>query len=208
MKLIIGLGNPGDRYQNTRHNFGFMAIDYFQKENNFSAWENAEKFNAEVSQGEINGLPLSENFGEASQKIILAKPQTFMNLSGQAVRTLADFYKIPAADILVVHDDIDLPLGVLRLAQDSGSAGHKGVRSIIKSLGTQNFARLRLGIKSSAAKSFWNLFKKSLPAEKFVLQNFSSAEKLMIKEMIKKAGQAIRAAIKGGVKEAQNQFNS
>ena len=207
MKLIIGLGNPGDRYQYTRHNFGFVAIDYFQKENNFSAWENAEKFNAEVSRGEINGLPSSEYFGEARQKIILAKPQTFMNLSGQAVRALTDFYKIPAADILVIHDDIDLPLGVLRLAQNSGSAGHKGVESIIKNLGTQNFARLRLGIKSPETKSFWGLFKKSLPAEKFVLQNFSAEEKPVVGETVKKAGEAIWLIIKEGIEKTQSQFN-
>ncbi len=207
MKLIIGLGNPGDRYQNTRHNFGFMAIDYFQKENNFSAWENAEKFNAEISQGEINGLPSSENFGEASQKIILAKPQTFMNLSGQTAKALTDFYKIPAADILVVHDDLDLPLGALRLSPNAGPAGHQGVKSVIESLGTQNFTRLRLGIKSPETKSFWGLFKKSLPAEIFVLQNFSSAEKSVVEKIIKKAGEATWLIIKKGIEKTQSQFN-
>lgn len=179
MKLIIGLGNPGNKYESTRHNFGFMALDYFQTEAGFSSWQ--EKSKALVSEGLADG-----------EKIILAKPQTFMNLSGQAVRALADFYKIPAADILVVHDDIDLPLGALRLAQNSGSAGHKGVESIIKSLGTQNFSRLRLGIKPAEKKSFWNLFKKSLPAERFVLQNFSSAEKPVVEETIKKAEETIQ----------------
>ena len=181
MKLIAGLGNPGDQYQDTRHNFGFMALDYFQAEAGFSSWQ--EKFQALVSEGSANG-----------EKIILAKPQTFMNLSGQTVRALTDFYKIAPTDILVVHDDIDLPLGTLRLAQNAGPAGHKGVKSVIESLGTQNFTRLRLGIKSPETKSFsfWGLFKKSLPAEKFVLQNFSRAEEPVVKETTKKAGEAIR----------------
>lgn len=200
MKLIIGLGNPGTKYLNTRHNFGFMALDYFQKENGFLTWKNAEKFKVEISQGEIS-----------DEKIILAKPQTFMNLSGQAVRVLADFYKIALEDILIVHDDIDLPLGAMRLSQNSGPAGHKGIKSIIECLATQNFSRLRLGIKPKES-SFSSLFKSRLfasplfkrrlggilktPAEKFVLQNFSPAEKLTTEEIIKKAAETIHLFIK------------
>ncbi len=194
MKLIIGLGNPGPEYQNTRHNFGFMALDHFQAEAGFPAWQ--EKFQSLASEGQIN-----------NEKIILAKPQTFMNLSGQAVRTIAAFYKIPAADILVVHDDIDLPLGALRLAQNSGSAGHNGIRSIIENLGTQNFSRLRLGIKTEKAGSFWKLFKRSIPAEKFVLQNFSAAEKPIVEEITKKSGEVIRLITEEGMEKAQNKFN-
>lgn len=190
MKLIAGLGNPGDQYQNNRHNFGFMALDYFQTEADFSPWQ--EKFKALVSEGLADG-----------EKIILAKPQTFMNLSGQAVGALTSFYKIAPEDILVVHDDIDLPLGVLRLAQNSGSAGHKGVESIIKNLGTRNFSRLRLGIKSSETKSFWGLFKKSLPAEKFVLQNFSQKELDEVNKIIKKSAEAIKTYLTDGLKKTQ-----
>lgn len=195
MKLIAGLGNPGDQYQNNRHNFGFMALDYFQTEAGFSPWQ--EKSKALVSEGLADG-----------EKIILAKPQTFMNLSGQAVGALTSFYKIAPEDILVVHDDIDLPLGVLRLAQNSGSAGHKGVESIIKNLGTRNFSRLRLGIKSSETKSFWGLFKKSLPAEKFVLQNFSQKELDEVNKIIKKSAEAIKTYLTDGLKKTQIQFNN
>jgi len=216
MKLIIGLGNPGENYDHTRHNAGFAAIDFFrQNSNGFSEWQNSAKFKAEISEGEIDGPPSSENFGRASQKIILAKPQTLMNLSGQASRLLKDFYKMEISDIIVIHDDLDLALGQLRLSQNSGSAGHKGVQSIIASLSSQNFGRIRLGIKPTSASPlykgglggiFSKLFPKT-PPEKFVLQKFSEEEMKIINDVIEKSNQVLKTIITENFPSAMNKFN-
>lgn len=128
MLFIVGLGNPGEKYKNTRHNIGFRVIDEFREKNNFSEFRISQKFNAEISKGEIAG-----------QSVILAKPQTFMNNSGKAVKSLL-------RNLFVIHDDIDLPLGKIKIVKNRGSAGHKGVESIIKELGTKNFIRFRIGI--------------------------------------------------------------
>jgi len=188
----MGLGNPGDQYENTRHNLGFVAVDRFRDEMNFSAWQ--EKFKAEISE---------ENFND--EKIILAKPGTFMNLSGQAVREIINFYKLPADDLLIIHDDLDLPLGSLRFVKNSGAAGHNGIKSIIESLGTQNFARLRLGIKPIKNSFFSSLFK--TPAEKFVLQKFSAKEANEVKKMTEQTTQAIKTYLAEGLEKAQTRFN-
>src|SRR3989344_8563174 len=150
MKLIIGLGNPGPQYFNTRHNFGWLALNYLQDSlPGFSIWETSDKFKALISEGQIG-----------NEKIILVKPQTFMNNSGQTVKLLADFYKIDPSDILILHDDLDLTLGQIRVSQNISAGGHKGVASIIEKLGTKNFARLRLGIKPEKQSfSFSSLFK-------------------------------------------------
>ncbi|MDD2758296.1 MAG: aminoacyl-tRNA hydrolase [Patescibacteria group bacterium] len=140
MKLIVGLGNPGKEYANTRHNVGFIFADRAIGDWRLPAFSPTAKLKAEISQGEVGG-----------KKIILAKPQTFMNISGAAVRTLAAFYKIKPAEIIVVHDDKDIPLGEYRIQKDRGPAGHNGVKSIIESLGTKNFTRVRIGIKPARA---------------------------------------------------------
>ena len=195
MKLIIGLGNPGPEYFNTRHNFGFLALNYLQDSQPiFSAWQTTDKFKAAISEGQIN-----------DEKIILAKPQTLMNNSGQAVKLLADFYKIAPANIIVLHDDLDLPLGEIRLSQNASAGGHKGVASVIKELGTQNFPRLRLGIK--CAPGFLSFLKGFLPAEKFVLQKFNDSEKSAVQQVAQKAKEAIMLIIKEGLLAAQNKFN-
>lgn len=194
MKLILGLGNPGPQYQNTRHNFGWLAIDQFRQEAGFPEWQENAKFKASLSEGEIAG-----------EKIILTKPLTFMNLSGRAAGALSNFYKLPPEDVWVLHDDIDLPLGSLRISSGSGAAGHNGVKSIIEKLGTKDFVRFRLGIASNK-KGFLSSFFK-MPSEKFVMQNFSSAEKETVEEITKKAVLAIRTALDQGSKQAQNQFN-
>lgn len=176
MKLIIGLGNPGNNYTNTRHNAGFMALDAIQTNfsaqggstggGQFSAWNFNAKFNAEISEGIING-----------EKIILAKPQTFMNESGKAVKAIIDYYKIGIENITVIHDDLDIPLGEYKMARDRSSAGHKGVQSIIDSLGTKDFTRIRIGI---------GIEDKKIPTEAFVLENFSKEEREIINVMIEK----------------------
>lgn len=153
MKLIVGLGNPGTKYEKTRHNFGFMVIDF-----------------------------LIENKQLDSQKIKLIKPQTFMNNSGQEVKKIADYYKIIIEDIIVIHDDIDLPLGEIKVQTGRGSAGHKGVQSIIDALGTNDFTRIRIGIRPE---------KLTLDTEKFVLQKFTPEEQEIIEQTIKKAAEII-----------------
>ena len=152
MILIIGLGNPGLKFKNTPHNLGFEIVDFIKKEADFSIWQNKKNLKAKISQGEIN-----------EQKIILAKPQTFMNQSGEAVNLLKNFYKIPLKNIWVIHDDLDLELGKIKIKENSRSAGHKGVQSIIDELGTKNFNRLKIGIGPKPIK---------IDSKKFVLQKF------------------------------------
>lgn len=188
MILIIGLGNPGKKYKNTRHNVGFLTLDYFQKINNFPAFKLRKSFNSFIS---------SEKIGE--EKIILAKPQTFMNLSGQAIKKLFAVHCCAFTELLIVHDDIDLPLGKIKIVKNRGAAGHKGVESIIKGLGTKNFVRFRVGIKPKEGKS--------KNAEKFVLKKFFKNEEKIVKEVIKKTAQAIEFSIKEGLEKAMSKFN-
>jgi PTH1 family peptidyl-tRNA hydrolase len=162
MILIVGLGNPGKEYENTRHNLGFIFADKLQKELGFSEFSANKKFDAEIAEGNYAG-----------NKIILTKPQTFMNLSGEAVRKIMDFYKLTPEDILVLHDEIDLPAGKYRLATDSSSAGHNGVQNIIDQIGTQAFKRVRIGIGQDTATGDPSC---RLGAHDFVLGKISSEE--------------------------------
>ena len=157
MKLIIGLGNPGTKYKKTRHNIGFMVIDFLIKN---------EEFN--------------------SKKVKLIKPQTFMNNSGQEVKKIVDYYKIPIENIIIIHDDIDLSLGEIKVQQNRSSAGHKGVQSIIDNLGTQDFIRMRIGIKPEELK---------INTEKFVIQKFTEEEQKIINKTIKKSADLITSAL-------------
>lgn len=135
MKIIFGLGNPGDKYAGTRHNVGFEIVEKIKETWNFPDFKFNKKFNAEISKGDVEG-----------KEILLVKPQTFMNLSGQAVASALDFYKLTPDDIIVIHDDLDIAVGKYRIAVDSSSAGHNGVQNIIETLATQKFKRLRVGI--------------------------------------------------------------
>ncbi len=133
MKLIVGLGNIGREYDETRHNAGFMTVDRFAEKHAFEF--NKQKFDAMIADGIING-----------EKVILAKPTTYMNESGRSVRQIVDFYKLDPEDVLIVHDDMDLATGRLRLRQKGSAGGHNGIKSIIAHLGTEKFKRLRIGI--------------------------------------------------------------
>ena len=135
MKIIIGLGNPGENYTNTRHNTGFIIIDKLRQEWDLPNFEFNKKFNAEISKGSFN-----------DKEVMLVKPQTFMNLSGTSIRSIIDFHKITAEDIVVIHDDVDVALGKYKVVNDSSSAGHNGVQNIIDQLGTQKFSRIRVGV--------------------------------------------------------------
>ena len=167
MILIVGLGNPGEKYKLTRHNIGFRTID------------------------ELESL----NF----KGVVLVKPKTFMNLSGKAVKKEIENYKLKIENLIVIHDDIDLPLGKIRISKNRGAAGHKGVESIIKELKTKNFIRFRIGIcpKNGKPKN----------PENFVLQKFNKEEEKIVKEVIKKTAEAIEFALKAGLEKAMSKYN-
>jgi len=188
MILIVGLGNPGIKYKRTRHNMGFRVLDEFQKKNNFPDFKFSKKFNALISK---------KNTGK--EKIILAKPKTFMNNSGQTVKKLSTYYSPPTISLIVVHDDIDLPLGKIRISKKRGSAGHKGVESIIKESGSKNFIRLRIGVRNqeSEVKNRW----------KFVLKNFTKEEEKIVEKITKKSCSALKMILSKGLEKAMNEFN-
>lgn len=137
MRLIIGLGNPGEKYEKTRHNLGFVFLEKLREKWSFPDFKFEKKFNAEISQGEFK-----------NEKVILAKPQTFMNLSGEATKKIMAFYKLETKNLIVIHDDIDILCGKYKLSESSSSAGHNGVQNIIDELGTKEFRRVRIGIKN------------------------------------------------------------
>lgn len=169
MIIIVGLGNPGKKYKNTRHNIGFRVVDEFAKENNFPEFKLSKKFNALISEKE---------------NIVLVKPQTFMNNSGLVVKKIIQNVKFKIQNSIVVHDDIDLPLGKIRISKNKGAAGHKGVESIIKEIGTKNFTRFRIGINPASAKASAG---KAKNVEKYVLQKFDKEEKKIIEQVIQKS---------------------
>ena len=169
--LIVGLGNIGKEFEGTRHNSGFLVLDEYQKMNKFPAWQEKTKFKAFISEDFING-----------KKVILAKPTTLYNLSGQTVQAIKDFYKLAMSDIIVVHDELDLPFGTVKEKQGGGSAGSNGLKSIIGQIGA-DFKRVRIGIKN-------DLLAKMDPAD-FVLAKFSSTEKKQLGEIIQTATEKI-----------------
>lgn len=183
--LIVGLGNPGREYRATRHNIGFMLLDRL-----------AERLGASFSRLESKALVTkAEHDG---RRIVLAKPQTFMNLSGQAVSSLIHFYKIPLENLMVVYDDVDLPLGTLRVRPGGGSAGQKGMASIIVRLGSQDFPRLRLGIGRPPGR---------MDAAAYVLQEFSANESEMLDQTLGRGADAVLTFVTQGLEAAMNQFN-
>lgn len=136
MKLIVGLGNPGKEYEKTRHNIGFMTIDKF-----------ASKLGVEINKDKFNGLYCDVNIG--GEKVILLKPQSYINLSGEVIRKYVDFFKIDINDILIIHDDLDLPVGTYRVKQQGSSGGHNGLKNIELHLGTQEYKRIKIGISNN-----------------------------------------------------------
>jgi len=185
--IIIGLGNPGEQYKNTRHNAGFMALDKSVKENNFPDFVFEKKYNAEIAESKIGG-----------KKVILAKPQTFMNNSGKTAGALAKIYKLKSKNFIIIHDDADLPLGKIKIIKERGSAGHKGVESVIKAVGNKDLARIRIGTAS----------KKNIKAENIVLKNLNEDEKTLIKKVVKKAAEAFLTIINENLEKAMNEFNT
>jgi peptidyl-tRNA hydrolase, PTH1 family len=172
MKLVIGLGNPGEKYKYTRHNVGFIILDELRTLLDFPDFTLEKKFQAEITEKKIN-----------NEKVILAKPQTLMNLSGKSARAILDFYNLNPKDIIVIHDDIDIEPEKVKVTEDSGPAGHHGVKSIIDSIGTQKFKRFRIGILGNEKRN-----KLEVLIEDFVLQQFSDEEL----EIIKSSAQQIK----------------
>ena len=185
MFLIVGLGNPGREYKETRHNAGFMVVDRLCK-----------KWGVKLNRLQSKALVAQTLVGE--ERVILAKPQTFMNLSGQSVAALARYYKVELSNILVAHDDLDLPLGTIRLRPGGGSAGQKGLSSIIQQMGTQEFSRLRVGIGRPPGR---------MEAADYVLQTFSQSEKETIEFVLTKAEEAVTTFMEYGMVKAMNTFN-
>lgn len=183
--MIAGLGNPGREYRETRHNIGFMVADVF-----------ATRHGIQLSRVQNKAILGIGRF--ADKKIILVKPQTFMNLSGQAVSALVRFYKIPIENLIVAHDDVDLPLGTIRMRPGGGSAGQKGVNSIIERLGSQDFPRLRMGVGRPPGQ---------MDAAGYVLLPFHKNEKDLISEFLIRAADALDCFIEFGLETAMNRFN-
>ncbi|MBQ7126590.1 aminoacyl-tRNA hydrolase [bacterium] len=184
-KLIVGLGNIGEKYVFTRHNIGFMLADSLAYNNKFTFRENS-KLKCFIA-----------SFSYDLENYILIKPTTYMNLSGEAVRAVIDYYKISINDILVIYDDLSIPLGKMRFRQNGSHGGHNGIKSIIQHLGTQEFSRLKIGIGPQP----------NLPAEVFVLQNFSKEELENLKDILTIAKSGIFCYFKDGIAVAQNKFN-
>ena len=207
MFLIVGLGNPGEKYQNTRHNLGFMVVDALARKFSIFHSEGIPRsghFQFSIDK-DVNAEILKTKF--ADKKIVLVKPLTFMNASGKAVAKLASSFRLQASSIWVVHDDIDLPLGKIKIRLGGGSAGHRGIESIIKELGTDKFVRFRLGIGHPRRNlKFKTENLKSV--EGYVLEKFQTKEKSEVKKMIKKAIKAIQVALKKGPERAMNEFNA
>jgi len=193
MNIIIGLGNPGKKFENTRHNVGFMAIEKFAKENNFPDFELQKKFEALVSENE---------------NIILVKPETFMNESGKAAKKIIKNLKFKIENyIVVIHDDVDLPIGKIKIVKERGSAGHKGVESIIQNIGNENLVRIRIGIAGySFAKAMEGQAKK-VKAKSVVLKKFSVEEQNLVNNAIQKAVNALNLFLKEGLDKAMNEYN-
>ena len=183
--LIVGLGNPGREYRMNRHNVGFLALDYLSQE--LKVPITRHQFKALYGQGTV-----------ADHRLLLAKPTTFMNLSGQAVWPLVRFYKVEHNNLLILHDDMDLPLGTIRIRPSGGSGGQKGLASIIDSMGTQNVPRMRIGIGRPPGR---------MEARGYVLEDFSQKEQDVLKGVFDTVANAVRLWMDEGIESAMTRYN-
>ncbi|NMB43663.1 MAG: aminoacyl-tRNA hydrolase [Clostridiales bacterium] len=185
MYIIVGLGNPGRKYIGTRHNIGFDAITRISDDFNISL--NINKHKAICGAGFIGG-----------EKVLLAQPQTYMNLSGESVRALADFYKVSPENIIVIYDDINLEVGQLRIRKSGSAGGHNGIKNIIQHLGTQDFPRIRIGVGQKPQE--WDLVD-------YVLSKFSDEENKVLRHALKNASDATKVLIDEDITAAMNIYN-
>lgn len=184
MTIIIGLGNPGKKFEGTKHNVGFMAIDFFAEKNNFPEFELSKKYNSLISE---------------KGNTLLAKPQTFMNRSGIAVKKLTMNHKPMTNNLVVVHDDIDLPLGKIKIVKNRGAAGHKGVESVIKSVGNKDLVRFRIGIKPPKGKP--------RNPESFVIKKFTEEEAKIIRLAVERTAEALDFFAENGIEKTMTKYN-
>ncbi len=184
MYIIAGLGNPGSKYENTRHNMGFKAIDAMASE--FGIDVNRVKFKGLIGEGRIG-----------SEKVILLKPQTYMNLSGQSVREIMNFYKIPEENLIVIYDDFDLPIGSIRVRKSGGPGTHNGMKSVVQELGSRKFPRVRVGIGSSDGSTI-----------QFVIGKVGKDEQQILNEAAEAAASAAADIIRIGIENAMNIHNT
>jgi len=185
--LIVGLGNPGSRFAGSRHNVGFMVADEVAREHGMRF--SSKQANAEVARGEIAG-----------KKVIVAKPQTFMNLSGHAVRGLANYYKISTDRVIIIYDEIALPVGTIRIREKGSSAGHNGVNSVIQQMGTQNVPRIRVGVDRPTDPRHSQI--------DWVLGRFTKEEQPLIEATIHRTAQAVESILRIGIERAMNSYNT
>ena len=185
MYIIAGLGNPGEKYDNTRHNAGFLTIDALASKYNIDVREKAHK--ALIGKGVIEG-----------QKVILAKPQTYMNVSGESIRALVDYYKIVQEELIIIFDDISLEPGQLRIRKKGSAGGHNGIKSIIAHLGTQEFPRIKVGVGDKPPR---------MDLADYVLSRFSKEDREKMEQAFKDAAEAVEVMIAEGPDAAMNQFN-
>ncbi|HMS00242.1 MAG TPA: aminoacyl-tRNA hydrolase [Anaerolineales bacterium] len=183
--LLIGLGNPGREYANTRHNFGFMAIDRL-----------AVRLNARGMKVQSKAIVMDSKYED--HKLILAKPQTYMNLSGQSVQGLAHFYKIPNENLMILSDDLDLPFGTIRIRASGGPGGQRGLSSILEKLGTKDIPRMRLGIGRPPGR---------MDSADYVLQSFSRDDLQSLSELLDRAADAALEFVTNGLTASMNKFN-
>jgi PTH1 family peptidyl-tRNA hydrolase len=184
--LIVGLGNPGKEYERTRHNIGFQIVERLAAKHALSFGKKQAK--AVLAEGTI-----------AQRRVLLAKPQTYMNLSGEAVRPLIAFYNLPLTNVLIILDDLDIPLGTLRLRPNGSAGGQKGLKSILEQLGTQQVARLRFGIGRPPGR---------MDAAAYVLQPFTAEEQLLVAETVDRAVRAVETWLEFGIEIAMARYNS
>ena len=184
MKILVGLGNPGNEYSDTRHNVGFMAIDELARRWGIHTWKKKSQALVAEYRGE--------------EPVVLIKPQTYMNLSGVAVGELARWYKVAAEDIIVIFDDMDLPIGRLRLRTKGGSGGHRGIESLLTHLGKDGFSRIRIGIDRPPTN--WQV-------ADYVLSRFTTEEQPLLTESLSRAAEAGECIVKQGMMKAMNLYN-
>jgi PTH1 family peptidyl-tRNA hydrolase len=189
MKLVVGLGNPGREYEGTRHNAGFAVIDAFVAGHRFPGWKTVKKVHGFVGRGRVG-----------AEEIILLKPATFMNASGEAVAAALSFFKIKPRDLIVVHDELAFPLGTVRLAANGSAGGHNGLASVIAAVGSESFARLRVGIGPETARK--------IRLDSYVLQKFGATELARFEAAVADAVEALDKTLSLGLKTAMNAINS
>lgn len=185
MFLVVGLGNPGSQYEFTKHNVGFLTVDYL-----------AEKLNIKINKLKFRGLFAKEKI--ENEDVVLLKPQTYMNLSGESVRDFANFFKIPPENIIVVVDDVDLPMGKIRIRKKGSAGTHNGMKSIIYQLQSDNFIRIKVGIEREDRKD---------DLADYVLKGFSKDEVPIMEESMERAAKAVLEILKKGPDVAMNKFN-